>query len=122
VLLFDHDRRQLEGLFPGEELPPRGLGEPRDVPDLHRRIAAARVRGYALVDQEFEHGLVGVAAPVRDFRGHIIAALNVSGPKFRFGTQLRKTGGPEIKRAADELSQQLGWTADRALRIGGEDG
>jgi len=122
VLLFDHDRRQLEGLFPGEELPPRGLGEPRDVPDLHRRIAAARVRGYALVDQEFEHGLVGVAAPVHDFRGRIIAALNVSGPKFRFGTQLEKTGGPEIKRAADELSKQLGWTADRALRTGGDDG
>jgi IclR family transcriptional regulator, KDG regulon repressor len=122
VLLFDHDRRRLEDLLGGDALPPRGLGEPRDVADLHRRIVAARVRGYALVDQEFEHGLVGAAAPVRDFRGRIIAALNVSGPKFRFGTQLETTGGPEIKRAADELSRQLGWSDDRAPRSGGDDG
>lgn len=112
ALLLDHDRTRLAELLPGPELPARGLGSPRDVAELHRRIAAARDKGYALVDQEFEPGLVGVAAPVRDFRGRIVAALNVSGPKFRFGTQLELAAGPDVKRAADELSGQLGWGTD----------
>jgi len=63
--------------------------------------------GYAAVDGEFEPGLVGAAAPVRDFRGRIVAALNVSGPKFRLGETL-DAAGVEVRRAASELSEQLG--------------
>jgi IclR family KDG regulon transcriptional repressor len=63
--------------------------------------------GYAAVDGEFEPGLVGAAAPVRDFRGRIVAALNVSGPKFRLGETL-EAAGVEVRRAADELSKDLG--------------
>ena len=116
VLLFGHDRERLAQLFPDVELPARGLCSPRDVSELHRRIAAARVRGYAVVDQEFEQGLVGVAAPIRDFRGRIVASLNVSGPKFRFGGQLEEMAGPEVKRAADDLSRQLGWSGEGGHR------
>ncbi len=68
--------------------------------------------GYAAVDGEFEAGLVGAAAPVRDFRGVIVAALNVSGPKFRLGDRLDEAGAA-VKRAADELSAQMG-TTDRS--------
>jgi IclR family transcriptional regulator, KDG regulon repressor len=122
VLLFDHPRPLLEELLGERELPPRGLGTPRDVTELHRRIVAARVKGFAVADQEFEPGLVGVAAPMRDFRGRVVAALNVSGPKFRVGAQLETVGGPEVKQAAEELSAQLGWEPERAPREGGDDG
>jgi IclR family pca regulon transcriptional regulator len=48
----------------------------------HKRLAdeIARVRalGYALVDQEFELGLRTIAVPLRDHRGAVIAAINVS--------------------------------------------
>jgi IclR family KDG regulon transcriptional repressor len=114
ALLLDHEPAALRELFPSGDLPPRGLGSPRDVAELHRRIAVTRVRGYALVDQELEPSLVGVAAAVRDFRGRIVAALNVSGPKFRLGRQLEVTAGPEVSRAADELSRQLGWASERS--------
>jgi IclR family transcriptional regulator, KDG regulon repressor len=50
---------------------------------------------------------VGVAAPVRDFRGRIVAALNVSGPGFRLGDRL-EAAGAAVKSAADELSRGLG--------------
>ena len=109
VLLFDRDRAALGRLFAETRLRPLGPRAPRDVDDLHRRIAAARAIGYAIADEEFEPGLVGAAAPVRDFRGRIVAALNVSGPKFRFGPLLESAGGPETRRAADELSARLGW-------------
>ena len=79
----------------------------RDVGELYEEVAAARDRGYAVVDEEFEAGLVGVAAPVRDFRRRIVAALNVSAPKFRLGGRL-EDAAEEVRRGADELSVLLG--------------
>jgi IclR family KDG regulon transcriptional repressor len=81
--------------------------------DLYRHVAEARELGYVIVDGEFEPGLVGAASPVRDFRGRIVAALNVSGPTFRLADRL-EVAAVEVKRAADELSTRLG-ESDRAV-------
>jgi IclR family transcriptional regulator, KDG regulon repressor len=116
ALLFHHDHDALSELFSGVEFRKVGPDTVRNVGELYERIVAARDRGYALVDEEFEFGLVGAAAPVRDFRGLIVAALNVSAPKFRLGERL-ETAGQEVKRAADELSALLGWTSDPQLGI-----
>ncbi|MBA2614964.1 MAG: IclR family transcriptional regulator [Actinobacteria bacterium] len=107
ALLFDHDQGALAAVFEGVELGRHGPNAPRNVDELHERVVAARSRGYAAVDDEFELGLVAVAAPVYDFRGRIIAALNVSAPKFRFARRLR-SAGVTVKDAADELSSRLG--------------
>lgn len=70
------------------------------------RIAEIRERGYATVDEEFEPGLVGVSAPVRGFRGDIVAAINVAAPKERLGAHLERAG--EFTRSvADEMSATL---------------
>ena len=49
-----------------------------DADALRRRIEEARRQGFALVDQELEHGLRSIAAPVRDRHGSVVAAVNVS--------------------------------------------
>jgi IclR family pca regulon transcriptional regulator len=41
-------------------------------------IARARSQGYAVVNQELELGLRTIAVPLRNFRGDIVAAMNVS--------------------------------------------
>lgn len=110
ALLLDHERAELELLFEQADFPTRGPGAPRDVGQLYERILAARANGYALANEEFEAGLVGAAAPIRDFRGRIVAALNVSAPEFRFAQSLDQAGR-EIKEAADELSSRLGFSA-----------
>ncbi len=111
VLLFDHDNEALSGLLSGVEIRELRPGAVRNVEELRESLVAARAQGYALVDEEFEFGLVGAAAPVRDFKGQLVAALNVSAPKFRLGGRL-KSAGQEVKRAADELSALLGWSSD----------
>lgn len=111
VLLLDHTEPMVRELFPGDGLPVCGPRSPSNVADLWRRIERARAAGFAVSDEEFEAGLVSAAAPVRDFRGRVIAALNVSGPKFRAGSDL-ETRGAVVKSAADELSRRLGWTAE----------
>jgi len=60
------------------------------------------------VDEEFEPGLVAVGAPVRDFRGRIVAAVNVSAPSFRFAGRL-EDAGEQVRAVAVELSRVLGW-------------
>jgi IclR family transcriptional regulator, KDG regulon repressor len=111
ALLFDHDSEALSGLLSAVKFRRLRPGTVRNIEELGERIAVARGRGYALVDEEFEFGLVGAAAPVRDFKGQLVAALNVSAPKFRLGGRL-EGAGHEVKRAADDLSALLGWPAD----------
>jgi DNA-binding IclR family transcriptional regulator len=77
--------------------------------NLRRELAILTVLGGEEAE-EFEFGLVGAAAPVRDFKGQLVAALNVSAPKFRLGERLEDAGG-EVKKAADELSMLLGWSS-----------
>ena len=45
---------------------------------LALEIARSRAQGYALVDQELELGLRSIAVPLRNFRGDVVAAMNVS--------------------------------------------
>ena len=86
---------------------------PYTVAELYDRIAACRAQGFATVDAEFEPGLVGVAAPIRDFGRTIVAAINLSAPGFRFASRLNEAGA-ELRSATDALSALLG-----AFRAGG---
>ncbi len=86
----------------------RETAQPAAVLDrLLAEAAAIRSRGFAAVDEEFEVGLVGVSAPVRDFRGLIVAAVNVSAPKARLGPHLDEAGRRTLA-IARELSAALG--------------
>ncbi|MCZ8076939.1 MAG: IclR family transcriptional regulator [Burkholderiales bacterium PBB2] len=45
---------------------------------LRIEIARARALGYACIDQELELGLRTVAVPLRNYRGDVVAAMNIS--------------------------------------------
>jgi IclR family transcriptional regulator, KDG regulon repressor len=107
ALVFDHDRPALDALLGGVRFDLGGPNAPHDIAELARRLARERARGYASATDELEEGLVAVAAPVRDFRGSIVAALNVSAPKFRFGRRLAEAGAA-VAEAAAALSARLG--------------
>jgi DNA-binding IclR family transcriptional regulator len=117
ALLFDHDKEALHSLLSSVEFRELRPGTVRNVEELEESIARAREQGYALVVEEFEFGLVGAAAPVRDFKGELVAALNVSAPKFRLGRRL-ESAGREVKKAADDLSALLGWSSDPLRGVG----
>jgi DNA-binding IclR family transcriptional regulator len=80
----------------------------RTLPELWIQIQSCRRDGYARVYEEFEDGVSGVSAPVRDFRGRVIAALNISAPTERIGDRLHVAGRVTAK-AAEHVSSQLGW-------------
>ncbi|MBC7724071.1 MAG: IclR family transcriptional regulator [Burkholderiaceae bacterium] len=112
----DHDEPVLSPVSPlllrddstdATSSPSQGISLVTDFDSLKREVAHIRQRGYATVDEEFEKGVVGVSAPVFDFRGNIIAAINVSAPKARLGSHLNEAGVLAARVAAD-LSVQLG--------------
>ncbi|HKI92100.1 MAG TPA: IclR family transcriptional regulator [Gaiellaceae bacterium] len=116
ALLTDWSREDVAELLADTDFAPLGPSSPKTIVEFYARIETARARGYALVDEEFEPGLVAAAAPVRDFRGHVVAALNASGPKFRLGPHLDEVGR-EVAAAADRLSAALGHAVEGAASV-----
>jgi IclR family transcriptional regulator, KDG regulon repressor len=108
ALLIDRDRGDLEHVVPDAAFRRQHPRGPQTADELWERLVEARARGYALADEEFEPGLVAVAAPVRDFRGRVVAAVSVSAPKFRFAGRLEEAG-EQVRTVAGELAQMLGW-------------
>ncbi|WLQ07752.1 IclR family transcriptional regulator [Arthrobacter oryzae] len=96
-------------VFPREDNPFRLLQTPSKGVDpdnrldaLHAELATIRRQGFALMDEDFEEGVIGVSAPVRDSTGAIVAALNVSGPKMRLSSRLH-----EVSRQTRFAAQAL---------------
>lgn len=106
ALLFDHTDTELVELLGDRFQRGSGSNAPRDIPDLIARLARARRDGYALVRDEFGDDLAAAAAPVRDARGRIVAALNVRAPSYRLDDQLDEVGR-KVKGAALHLSRSL---------------
>jgi IclR family transcriptional regulator, KDG regulon repressor len=112
ALLLDHGPAALQTVFDGVEMTARGPNAVATVEALSARVKEAAERGYAIADEELEPGLVAVAAPIRRFDGRIVAAVNVSGPSFRFRPHL-PAAGALVARAAEEL----GRVATEATRV-----
>ena len=107
ALLFGHSEEELTALLGDVEFRPPGPKGPTSFADFAARLARERREGWVYVDEEFEPGLVGIAAPVFDLDGHVAAALNLSGPKFRAAESLA-AAGPRLVEVATELSSLLG--------------
>ena len=91
--------RELEHLTPNTETDPRAL---------RRRLVQARELGYAWGREEFVEGISSVAAPVRDSRGKVVAAIHSHGPAYRFPRGGREeTIAAQVVAAAAEVSRLL---------------
>lgn len=78
VLLAHLSRDELDrylATVPLEPLTPRTTVDPTT---LRAQLRTVREQGWCLLDQELEIGLRSVAAPLRDGRGRVFAAVNVS--------------------------------------------
>lgn len=102
VLLSDWDAATLRAWFSDAELAAAGPHSGfATVDELVAELAWIRQRGYGVVRDEFEAGMVGCSAPVRDPGGRVVAAVNVSGPTARLGAVLDKAGRLTARCAAD---------------------
>ncbi len=76
------------------------------------RIADARLRGYCVVVEEFVVGEISVAAPILDFSGRAIAAVNIPVPTARWTVEaVHDRLAPLVVDTARSISRAKGATA-----------
>ena len=108
AFLIDYDKAALERLLgPGPYESPTPASA-RNLDELVSRLEAARQSGVVVADEEFEIGLIGLAAPVRDFRRGVAAAVNISGPAYRMRPRLDELV-VLLRQESAWLSAQLGF-------------
>lgn len=75
------------------------------------RIILAEVwdQGFAVSNEEFEIGLVAIAAPICDHSGELVAALSISGPTYRMDEGTLQRYIPPLIEAARNISRSLGY-------------
>ena len=96
-----------------QKLPAR---TPRTVTDPRRiRLALAEVRekGYAVTRAENHPEMGGIAAPLRDHTGEVLAACGLGIPAFRMDRALVDRAAPLVLRTSIEISRLLGYVAPR---------
>lgn len=75
-----------------------------DSATLRRGLATVRRQGYAIVQNALIQGRCGIAAPVRDSQGAVVAAVSAVGPDH-FIRPTRVV--PHVRAAADGVSRSL---------------
>jgi IclR family transcriptional regulator, acetate operon repressor len=73
--------------------------------ELESELAKIRVRGFAINNQEFLDGIIGVAVPVKDPAGRTLAALAMHGPVTRLSLKACEARVARLIRAAERISR-----------------
>lgn len=80
----------------------------RNIGDLNQDLERVRRLGYAINRGEWHEGVCGIAAPIRDSSGIVIAAVGLSGPAHRMSASIMRKFGPKVMQAANAISRNLG--------------
>ncbi|GAB3653637.1 IclR family transcriptional regulator C-terminal domain-containing protein [Nocardioides korecus] len=109
VLLAALDPERLDAVLalPSRSGLPPYIG--RSAEELHEELREVRARGWALADEELAPGVRSVAVPVRDGRGLVQAAMNVTVHAAETTTRtLLDDHLPQLLRTAGDVS--LDWS------------
>jgi IclR family transcriptional regulator, pca regulon regulatory protein len=79
-----------------------------DEAGLRELLDKARCRGWALVNQELEMGVRSIAAPIRDLRGNVLAAMNISTHAGRVSVEeMERDILPSLLRATKMIGERV---------------
>lgn len=84
---------------------------------LEAELAKIQIQGYAIDNEEIMDGLRCVAAPIRDHRGKVCAAISISGPDSRLEGERLEMAIKIITKTAEEISVELGYQLKESLKI-----
>jgi DNA-binding IclR family transcriptional regulator len=112
VMLSHFTQTELEHFFATRQLQRFTDHTITSKPKLLKELSRVREQGYAIDDQEVERGLTCVAAPVRNHKGRVIAAISVAGPSLRFEGEELGTKIAMLMESARDISWNLGYRKD----------
>lgn len=94
--------------YPLEKIASRSITDPEKFKNDLRQI---RRKGYAYEHNEVWDGAIGIAAPVRDYRGEVVAAVGTAFAAFGMDDRRIKETLHLVTQTADEISAALGLTS-----------
>lgn len=77
----------------------------QEIDELRERLHKIRTKGWAMVTESFAAGVTGIAAPVTDPGGDVVACVSCSGPTQRFSPTVAREQVDALCDAAMRLSQ-----------------
>jgi len=117
VLLAQLSEAEIVGLYRGVRLGGVGRRGPTTVTALTAQARRDAETGYVLHRGEFQQGVTSVAAPLRDARGYVVAAINIASPPT--GRADERPHGPIVRSVLDSaltISRALGFAAEARER------
>ena len=109
VLLSGLSSQKIEQTYAGKTLQKYTNNTTTDLAELINQTQQVYKTGYALDMEEFELGLRCIAAPIKDNKGIVIAAISLSGPANRLLDTNINTIAIAVAAAAMQISMRLGY-------------
>jgi len=112
VLMAFLDKAKQDRIIREEGLPRFTDNTLTDPDELKANLEAIRAQGYAISNQERDVGARGIAAPISDTRGFVIASLSIAGPQSRITEEKTRAYIELIIAGAQRITRELettGW-------------
>ncbi|KXI29073.1 IclR family transcriptional regulator [Paraglaciecola hydrolytica] len=109
----------LDLMFESKELEKLTSKTISDIPSLRKELQGVMALGYAVDDQEYNMDVRCVAAPVRDNRGVVVAAVGITAPATSFSKSQIPAMAAQVKEAACAIykdTYQL--AAEQRIKVG----
>lgn len=117
VLLAFLPQTEREALLATIELEPITPYTITDRTVLAELLHQIRRQGYVVTADDLDEGACSIAAPVRDHRGQVVAAISVAGPSERFSEACIKRYVELVLQGAAQISRTLGYQGRQSLGL-----
>ena len=108
IFLSEMSEAELSDYFKNHTLRPFTAKSIRTEAALREELKRIKERGWSIDDEEHEDNIMCLASPIRDNNGHVLAAISVSWPLFRFDRNNFEHEVKRIKEATAEISRIYG--------------
>lgn len=97
------------------------LGDPQNSKEVDKDELLGLLRrvyrqGYAVTKGDNHPEMGGVAAPVRNYTGTVVASCGIAVPRFRMTSQLVQSWVPAVLNTAAQISRELGYSPSDGFR------
>lgn len=104
AFLPEDEQSQVVGRLPFDRC--RGPNAHRSADSLRADLVQIAARGWAMQNEELEHGLRSIAGPVRDSSGRVVAAVNIAVSAYRLSeSDLVERHLPPLLECCDAISR-----------------
>lgn len=108
VLAAYHPEDEVRAWIRQHGLPKKTENTLTDPEKLRAEFLQIREKGYGFDEVEHEANVRCVAAPIRDYRGMVIAGISVTGRADEFTREVAEAAAVEVTAVAREISRRMG--------------